>query len=597
MKLHLRWKITLAFTLLAAAVFLLLDVSLQMLVTRQGQELMQENLLNEARLAARVLPPPPWHANSSLQGQALEIDHLDQARLTLIDPSGRVLADSRDNPANMENHATRPEIVRALAAGWGAVARHSRTEGMDMLYVAVSLRGSDASSGWIVRLARPMTQVRAASQRLREAIWLGFAIAVAMIWFVGLALSNTLTAPIERLVRAARRVDAGDLQARVEGVHGPDVGELARVFNSAVDSLSRMVSQSQRESRYYAAILEQMTDAVIIIDRTGSVQFINPTFARLFGLHNETVEGRTSEEIALNYDLSALLMRAVKQEAVQREEVRLLYPAPRVLATAATPLLDDESAVAGAIGLLRDVTDLHRMDEVRREFVANASHELRTPAASVKALAEALQMGALKDPERGPRFVQQIVEAADRQGRLLDDMLTLTRVERGRELLQVASIDAAAAFEDAARQIRPSAEAKGVRLTVEVAAGDRLLADANGLHTILLNLLDNAVKYTSPAGQVTLRGAGVPGGYELTVADTGLGIPPEDQSRIFERFYRVDRARDRATGGTGLGLSIVKHLTEAHGGRVGVRSTLGEGSVFTVFLPDGGAAAPKAATQ
>ena len=584
----LRWRITLAFTLLVAVVFLLLDLSLQAVVAGHGLGLMQDSLLNEARLAARTFPPPPWSASASLQHQALQLGQLIQARVTVIDAAGRVLADSQEQPRLMENHADRPERMQAVATGWGAAVRHSHTLGVDMLYAAIRVPDAAGGKGGVLRLARPMTQVRAASQRLRQAIWLGFAIAVALVWLVGLLLSNSLTEPINRLVRVARRVDAGDLQARVEGLRGPDVGELARVFNSAVESLSRMVSQSRRESRYYAAILEQMTDAVVIVDPTGRVQFINPTFARLFSLQADTVEGRTAEEIALNYELTALLMRAVQQGAVQRDEVRLLYPEPRVLATAASPLLDETGRVIGAIGLLRDVTDLHRMDEVRREFVANASHELRTPAASVKALAEALQMGAVKDPERGPRFVQQIVEAADRQTRLLDDMLTLTRVERGAELLRAVSVDAADAFADAARQIAPTAEAKGVALQVNVAPGDRLFADANGLHTILLNLLDNAVKYTPAGGQVALQGNSVGGGYQITVTDTGVGIPLPDQSRIFERFYRVDRARDRATGGTGLGLSIVKHLTEAHGGRVTVRSTPGQGSTFTVFLPAAG---------
>ena len=210
---------------------------------------------------------------------------------------------------------------------------------------------------------------------------------------------------------------------------------------------------------------------------------------------------------------------------------------------------------------------------------------MRTPAAAVKALAEALQMGALKDRERGPRFVQQIVEAADRQTSILDDMLTLTRVERGSELLHIGPLKAAEAFEEAARQIRPAATARGVDLLVEVAPDDQLQADASGLHTILLNLLDNGVKYTPQGGSVTLHGRAVPGAYEITVSDTGIGIPTEHQSRIFERFYRVDKARDRATGGTGLGLAIVKHLMETHGGRISVRSADGQGTTFTLSFP------------
>ena len=584
MNLSLRWKITVAFTLLAVVVFLLLDVAVQTLVSRHGEQLVQQSLLVQARLAERLLPPP-WTASAALQGRVADFDRLTQARVTLIGADGKVLADSRDRPEAMESHADRPERLRALGQGWGSATRHSHTLGLDMLYLAVAVPESGTEGRPVLRLSRPLTEVYAASQHLRQTIWLGFVLAAALVWVVSLLLSNNLVAPIDNLVRVARRVDRGDLQARVEGVHGPDLGELANVFNSALDSLAHAVSLSQRESRYYAAILEQMSDAVVIVDQSGHVQFINPTFGRLFGLDPGAVTGRTSEEAALNYELSALLERAISQGAVQSDEVRLLYPEARILATTVTPLQDDQGQTIGAIGLLRDVTDAHRLDDMRREFVANASHELRTPTAAVKALAEALQMGALTDPNMGPRFVQQIVEAADRQTGILDDMLTLTRVERGRELLNVAPLNAAEALGEAAGQIQPTASAKAVALQVAVDGGDQVNADAAGLHTILLNLLDNAVKYSRRGGSVTLKGATVPGGYEITVTDTGPGIPLEHQSRIFERFYRVDKARDRATGGTGLGLSIVKHVAEAHGGRVSVRSVEGEGSTFTVFFP------------
>ncbi|MEN6545581.1 MAG: ATP-binding protein, partial [Armatimonadia bacterium] len=238
------------------------------------------------------------------------------------------------------------------------------------------------------------------------------------------------------------------------------------------------------------------------------------------------------------------------------------------------------------IGLLRDVTDLPRLDEVRREFVANASHELRTPAAGIKALAEALEVGALQDPEKGPRFVHQIVESADRLTSILDDMLILTRVERGQELLNVTRLKAGEAVGEAVKQIAIRAEDRHLQLEVQAAPEDTLSADARGLHTVLLNLLDNAVKYTPEGGAVSVTGRAVPGGYELAVTDTGVGIPPEHQARVFERFYRVDKARDRATGGTGLGLSIVKHIMDSHGGKVTLRSVPGSGSTFTVFFPD-----------
>jgi two-component system, OmpR family, phosphate regulon sensor histidine kinase PhoR len=584
MRLSLRWKITVFFTLLTAVVFALLDVTVQTLVSRHGEELVKESLMTQARLAQQVLPPI-GAPSPRLQAKVTELDRLTQTRLTIIGTDGKVLADSREPAASMENHADRSERLQALDTGSGSAIRPSHTLHQDMLYVALAAPGPAGQPRPVLRLARALAEVRATSQRLRQAIWLGFAIAAALVWLVGLLLSNNIAAPIDKLVRVARRVNRGDLKARVEGAYGPDLAELSTVFNGALDSAERAVSVSQRESRYYAAILEQMSDAVIIVDAVGRVQFINPTFGRLFGLNSGGVAGRRSEEIALNYELSALLQRAVGEGTVQRDEVRLLYPESRILAATVTPLHDDKAAISGAIGLLRDMTESHRLDEMRREFVANASHELRTPTAAVKALAEALQMGALSDPSMGPRFVKQIVEAADRQTGILDDMLTLTRVEHGRELLNVTSLKAAEALQEAADQIQPAATAKGVDLRVEVGQADQVTADAGGLHTILLNLLDNAVKYTPRGGSVNLRGATAPGGYEITVTDTGPGIPPEHQSRIFERFYRVDKARDRATGGTGLGLSIVKHLAEAHGGRVSVRSVAGEGATFIVFIP------------
>lgn len=589
MRIAFRWRVTLGFTALAAVVFLLLDLSLQVVVNRQGVAAMQGGLLAEARLAQRPLPPTPWRPSPALQRLVIDLDHAAGARVTLIAADGQVVADSRDNPVSMANHADRPELQQALGQEFGSAIRHSATEDIEMLYLAVAIPVSASGPRPVLRLSRPMTEVSAASQHLRQALWVGFGIATALVWLLGLLLSNNLAAPIDSLVRVARRVEKGDLQARVEGVQGPDLGELATVFNSALGSLSSAVATSQRESRHYATILEQMSDAVVIINQQGRVEFTNPTFARLFGLGGTIVAGRTSEELALNYELSALLLRAVEQNTVQRDEVRLLYPEPRILATAVTPLTDERHEVVGAIGLLRDVTDLHRLDEMRREFVANASHELRTPAAAVKALAEALQMGALADPDVGPRFVQQIVDAADRQTTLLDDMLTLTRVERGRELLNIASLNAAEAVEEAVRQITPAAEARGVKLVIDVPPGDSVVADPGGLHTVLLNLLDNATKYTPRGGSITVAGSALAQGYEIRVTDTGLGIPESDQARVFERFYRVDKARDRATGGTGLGLAIVKHLVEAHGGRVSLRSALGQGSTFSVVFPSAAA--------
>ncbi|MEA3399916.1 MAG: ATP-binding protein [Armatimonadota bacterium] len=403
-------------------------------------------------------------------------------------------------------------------------------------------------------------------------------------WLVAAWLAHSVGEPLQRLTKMAERMSQGDLGVRVHDVPPGVTHRLAEELNAAAEHLQGQLAQAHARGRHYAAILQQMTDAVVAVDDRGRVEFVNRTFANLFDVASGEAAGRPLENVTLNYDLSALVSRALEQGTVQRDRLRLSHPQERLLEAVCSPLTDG-GEVIGAVGLLHDITELREVNRVRQDFVANASHELRTPAAGIKALAEALQAGAADDPQRGPKFCQQIVEAADRLTEILDDMLTLTRVERGASLLEPRSLQAADAVDEALSQVRPAARAKDIEVTADIRDGDRIFADAESLQTLLVNLLDNAVKYTPEGGSVMVRGHRVPGGYELAVVDTGVGIPREEQERIFERFYRVDRARDRATGSTGLGLSIVRHIAEAHGGHVSVTSAPDEGATFTAFFP------------
>ncbi|MGC9320302.1 MAG: sensor histidine kinase, partial [Armatimonadota bacterium] len=378
------------------------------------------------------------------------------------------------------------------------------------------------------------------------AIFLG---ACAGAWLVAAWLAHFVGEPLQRMTNMAQRMRQGDLSVRVHDVRPGVIGRLAEELNATAESLQAELSQARAQGRHYSAILQQMTDAVVAVDDRGRVEFVNRTFAALFDVSPDEAAGRPLENVTLHYKLSALVSRALEQGTVQRDQLRLTHPHKRVLEGVCTPLTD-EGEVTGVVGLLHDITELREVNRVRQDFVANASHELRTPAAGIKALAEALQAGAINDPQRGPKFCQQIVEAADRLTETLDDMLTLTRVERGEKLLEPCTLRAAGAVEEAVSQIRPAARAKGIELTTEVGEGDRVFAHPDSLQTLLVNLLDNAVKYTPEGGSVVVRGRSLPGGYELAVADTGVGIPEAEQERVFERFYRVDRARDRATGST-----------------------------------------------
>jgi len=440
--------------------------------------------------------------------------------------------------------------------------------------------------GTAVVLAAPAARAVASRQKARAFLLGAFAVLAAL----GLAIAawgwRSVDEEADRVTRVATRLRSGDLSARVGEVRVGPLGGLAAQVNGAVEHLVGLLVDARGQSRYYGAILDQMTDAVVAIDERGRVQFINHAFARLFGAEPDDARERPLENVTLNYDLSALVTRAIEQRTTQRASLRLTHPADRMLECVATPLTDEQGQAIGAVALLHDLTQVREADRVRQDFVANAGHELRTPAASIKALAEALQAGALTDPKRGPEFAKQIVDAADRLTEILDDMLTLTRVERGAQLLEPMMVDACTALEDAVNMVRPAARLKGISVSTECAQGEQAYADQASLQTLLVNLLDNAVKYTPANGSVLARGRSVPGGYELAVSDTGVGIPAEHQERIFERFYRADRARDRATGGTGLGLSIVRHIAQAHGGRVTVSSQEGKGSTFTAFFPE-----------
>lgn len=580
----LRWRIALAFMALTTVAFAGLGWYFHNMVIRSMSEEIMESLLVQAALAKDLLDDVNWNDEQALTQSTIAVKERTGARVTLIDETGRVIVDTDHSAEMMDDHSNRPERLQALREGRGSSIRPSDTAGVDMLYVAI-LKEDNQSQGSVVRLALPLVAVHEQSVQLRTTLIVGFMVALVLVWFISMYLSSSLTDPINKLVRIAQRVSRGDLQARVRDIGNDEIGVLAGVFNDAVGTMAGLLEKIQRESHYYAAILEQMTDAVVLTDDHGRVKFINPAFARIFGVAESEAESHLLEELAPNYDLSALLSRSMESRTALRNEIRVLHPETRILACVATPLVDESGSVFGAVGLLRDLTDLYRMDEVRREFVANASHELRTPAAGIRALAEALEAGAFHDSKRGPDFVRQIVEAAERLTHILDDMLTLTRVERGRDLLRPQWLDVARVVDDAVSEVSPAVQGKNISVAVSVAAEEKIWADADSIRSVAVNLLDNAVKYTPENGTISVMGRVVPGGYELCFSDTGVGIPPEDIPRIFERFYRVDKTRDRATGGTGLGLAIVKHVVEAHGGRVSVRSMVGEGSTFTVFIP------------
>jgi two-component system phosphate regulon sensor histidine kinase PhoR len=512
-------------------------------------------------------------------------------RVTVIAADGVVLGDSEREPtgmAAMENPAGRPEVQAALAGGIGSDVRWSPTLGVDMLYVAVPLEGPSRPRG-AVRLAAPLTEVAKASGSIRRALGIGAALAIAVVLGVGAFLSRRVTRPVVRMQAIAQRMAAGDFEQRVPAAGGDEVAELGHALNRMALALRDKVQTLEAERTEVQAILERMVEGVIALDERGRILLMNPGARAIFDLRDGTagrVAGRPLLEVVRQkalFDLVEACRDAAPPEG-SRREVELGPPVNRILRAHAVPVPFARQGT-GVVLVLHDVTELRRLERVRAEFVANVSHELRTPLTSIKGYLETLLDGALDDPAHARRFLETAHIHAERLGRLVDDLLQLSDVETGKVAIRVEPIRLRELAGAVATMFEPQASQKGLAVLNEVPSL-AVQADPDRLSQILVNLVDNAVKYTPDGGRITLKAAGGPAGMvEVAVADTGIGIPSLDLPRITERFYRVDKARSRELGGTGLGLAIVKHLVQAHGGALTIESTLGKGTTVRFTLP------------
>jgi len=408
---------------------------------------------------------------------------------------------------------------------------------------------------------------------------------LALTWWV----VARVTSPVKALNEAAQRIAQGDYDQRIYVSNQDELGQLGDSFNRMSQQMSARVNQLRESGQRLETVLRGMIEAVIAVDDRQRVLFANDAAGKLLSFSPEAAVGRPLLEAVRHHPLHQAAVEALSPRVSgngappQQLELTLGSLQPRVLSTQVARL--PGVPCPGVVMVLEDVTDLRRLENLRRDFVANVSHELKTPLSSIKAYAETLLSGALEDAEHRRQFVTRIDEQADRLHQLIQDLLSLARIESGVEVHQIVPLPLAEVVDGCLAHHLPAAEAKQIELTCEPIGGDvRVAADFEGLREILDNLLDNAVKYTPSGGRVTLRSRSDGGHVLIEVQDTGIGIAAGDQPRVFERFYRVDRARSRELGGTGLGLSIVKHLAQAFGGSVSLESQPGKGSTFTIRL-------------
>jgi len=588
----------------------------------------------------------PVLRREALSRYAAETDRLLDARITIIGTDGTVLADSRTDPDDMENHGSREEILQAKAEGIGFARRQSVSLGIGLLYAAVpfSPEGSDEPAGY-VRIAVGMDTLETTKRRLLHGLAAWMLLFAAIAFAASYRIARSLSRPLERIARAARSISRQDPAAapetriRVSEDGRDEFAQLGRTINAMADSLRERMEAARESEKRLASVLDEMISGVMLVDPTGIVRLANRKAVQWFGLAAGDVIGRPFGEIGGPAELAGLIRSCLAHREHLREELTMRHPdertGERIIEANLVPIGAGD-AQDGIVIVLHDITDIRRLERMRSQFVANVSHELRTPVAAIRGYAETLMAGALHDPETAESFLKIIADESRRLGRLIEDILDLSNIESKQVAMHFAPVDLAGFIAKTMGTVQPAADEKRIRLAWDVEDGLHIEADEDKLGQILLNLLSNAIAYTPEGGSVTVTartvasagGAGggteragsgmertgsgmggteggmdrtsaMPGGaaahpadgdggeerVRIEVRDTGIGIPRKDLPRIFERFYRVDKARSRSSGGTGLGLSIVKHLVELHHGSISVESEPGAGSVFAVELP------------
>ena len=576
MKNRIFFKLLAVFVVVIAATAAILDVMIGAAWETSLRTEIERNLTQKTLLFAHRVETDQTHTLTEIASQE---GLTAGARATIIDASGKVLADSEANPANMENHASREEFVAALNGRTGENERRSAAVGTPFLYVAAPF------SGGAVRLAYPLSDVEAVQTQVhRRLIW-GSSIAFFIALLIAALASVWTSRRLEHIVDVAARIEQGDLRARVRDTPLDEIGRVAAAIDKTAGQVERSFAAVQSSQRQLETLLNSMQDAVIAVSSDGLVQWANQPMDRLIPQHARL--NAPVVETIRDPDFLAAVKSATASKQVKTTRATSIVPG-RAFDVTAAPLPD-----GGAVAVLRDLTETERVEKTRRDFIANVSHELRTPLTSIQGYSETLLDLSSETSTPNREFLEIIRKNAARMSRLTEDLLTLARVESGETRFDTESVPPVEILRDAEESFREIARSQDVELTIVENNGDRgtvdslspVRADREAIHQVFSNLIDNAMKYGRSGGRIVLGARPARRGVEFYVQDFGAGIASEHLPRLFERFYRVDKARSRESGGTGLGLAIAKHIMLAHGGSIRAESDLNHGSTFLFTLP------------
>ena len=549
----------------------------------------KQRLAEEARVSGELLKP--ILTAPDVKNRIPEINEYirtlgarTSARITLVAPDGVVLGDSAQSAALMDNHLARPEIRAAREGQAGSAIRFSNTVDQNMLYVAIPVDEVGQRIGYI-RLALPLAQLNLALRRVQYGLLTGLLFVLLLSLAISLKLAGSLTRPLEQMTDVAAQISNGNLSSRIYLPNQDEIGLLSEAINEMAESLEEQVREVMANRDQLETILSTMVEGIIVLDTEGRAVMANPAAEQMLALEKGAWYGRRSLELVRSADLHEKIVAVSQYKIFSEHEIHTLIPENKVLHVTLAPVRPVQSENnAGVLAVFHDITRLRRLEDMRSDFAANVSHELRTPLTAIRGFAETLLDGAYNEPDSALRFAQIIHREAERLGVLIEDVLKLSKIEGGKITITQAPVDVSTVINDVLERLSPRLQ--DYKLKWQAPQGLPPICGDQGLLTqVMFNIIDNAVKYTHTGGTISISAGVEKGRVRVCVTDNGIGIPKEAQERIFERFYRVDRARSRRLGGTGLGLAIVKHIMEAHQGSLQLESEEGKGTRVSVFFP------------
>jgi two-component system phosphate regulon sensor histidine kinase PhoR len=586
MRLSIRWKWLLAQVLIGSAVLLFMVIYLKSQLMRDFEDRFENRWQQELKLVKLYVESSDFATlgQESADRLADELGEILEARVTIMDSLGWVIGDSQvdlQDISAVENHKDRPEVIAARAGQIGQSRRRSTTVDVDLVYFAEQVGNGNLG---VVRIGVPMVEVEEARAQIMNLIWLTSALGFALVALIGLYASRTMTRRLEEMTQAAQTIACGDFSQKIVPKSNDELTDLGFALNHMVNDCENYISQITRERDELQTILNSMVEGVMVTDLSGKILLINQSLRNMFDLP-ATVVKSDAIEVFRDSELLTALERAWKKKESMVVTIEVINPNRKTLEVH-IGVLGSKTKPTGTVLVFHEITRLKQLENIRRDFVANVSHELRSPLTAIKGYVETILENGKLQRNKSEEFLQIILRHADRMSKLVDDLLMLSKLESVESDVATTEIDLRDLLLHVADQFRNLLEKEKIELRLSIPNQlPKIRGSVTEIETVFENLIDNAIKYGARGKLLEITASELMSEVQVAVADHGMGIPVDDQPRIFERFYRVDKGRSRSLGGTGLGLSIVKHIVQRHGGRVWVESELGNGARFCVAFP------------